>query len=366
MSIEEGTIMKATTQDLKRLLLLTISIILIYSFTACSVGTNTDNSTQDNMQTIVDMANREVSIPYDIQRIYAADPGSAILVYTAFPDKLIGWSYKLNDDEAAFIKTEYRDLPIFGMNAQVNYEAVITADPDIAIMSGSDDEKTKQKAEDLQKRIGVPVIVVNLELLVAPDAYLLMGDIIGDNSRGEELSKYAQNALDSIRLIPEDERVSIYYANGVDSLNTSARGTAASQLFDIVYTENVCEMESETGDRLQVTKEHLLRWNPDIIFVNGEPKEAITGESAATDIYNNPEYANLKAVLNNNVFSIPKAPFAWLDRPRSENRLIGIRWLGSITYPEYYDFNNNDIKEFYKLFYHMDITDEQISILLNQ
>ena len=125
-------------------------------------------------------------------------------------------------------------------------------------------------------------------------------------------------------------------------------------------------MESESGDRFQVTKEHLLSWNPDYIFVNGEPTESISGSSASQGILNNPEYANINAVINGNVISIPKAPFAWVDRPRSENRLIGIKWLGSIMYPDYYQFDEDDIKEFYSLFYHMDLTDAQVADLLSQ
>ncbi len=69
-------------------------------------------------------------------------------------------------------------------------------------------------------------------------------------------------------------------------------------------------------------------------------------------------------IKDGKVISIPKAPFAWVDRPRSVNLLIGIPWLGSILYPDYYAFTHEDIREFYALFYHIDLTEAQINELL--
>jgi len=347
----------------RTLLIMLMLAITLVSTTAC---TKTTNNSDDGALIIADMSGHEVTIPPNIERIYAADAGSMIFVYTIAPQTLVGLPYAFNDVEKDFILPEYQDLPVLGMNSQVNYEAVIAQNPQLAIMSGTADEATIEKAISLEEQLGIPVVVIDLDLFASPAAYTLMGQIIGDEKRGNDLSQYAQKTLDSIVDIPESEQVTVYYANGIDSLNTSARNTAASQLFDIIGAINVCDLESETGDRLQVTKEHLLSWDADYIFVNGEPKENVSGQSAAQDICNNPDYANLAAVKSGNVISIPKAPFAWVDRPRSENRLIGILWLGSIMYPEYYDFDETDIKEFYKLFYHMDLTDEQVTDLLNQ
>lgn len=357
--------MKIKSWVLKSIYLVIIASIMIVSFVACKPTSDVPINENDT-KLIVDMAGREVAIPANIERIYAADPGCMILVYTIAPQMLIGWSYEFNDMEASYILPEYVELPVLGIGAQVNWEAVIAESPQVAIMSGSANDASVEKADALQKQIGIPVIVVDLELFATPQTYTLMGSVIGDAKRGDELSDYATDVLDSICDIPEDEQVSIYYANGIESLNTSVRYTAASQLFDIIHAVNVCQMESESGDRLQVTKEHLLSWNPDYIFVNGEPTEDVSGSSAAQDILNNADYANITAVINGDVISIPKAPFAWVDRPRSQNRLIGITWLGSIMYPDYYDFDNEDIKKFYELFYHLTLTDEQVSELLNQ
>lgn len=350
-------------KSVKTILFIVVAFALLLSAFGC-----TPNSTvvSDDTNVISDMAGRSVTLPSTLDKIFCADPMSAITVYTLAPQKLLGWCYRLNDYEAAYILEEYRDLPVYGMKDSINYEAVISADPDIAVFSGTINDAMIEKADKMQDKLGIPVILLNIELAKVPDAYLLLGNATGDTEQAAALSSYAQDTLDAVMDIPEDKRVPIYYANGIDSLNTSAKGSAASQIFDLIQAENVCDIESESGDRMQVTKEHVIGWNPEFIFVNGEPQEDLTGSAAAQDILNDAQYTNIEAVQKGNVISIPKSPFAWLDRPRSVNRLIGIRWLGSLLYPQHYTFTDKDIKEFYSLYYHLDLTDDQLHQLLNQ
>ena len=115
------------------------------------------------------------------------------------------------------------------------------------------------------------------------------------------------------------------------------------------------------GGRIQISAEQLLAWDPDVIIVNGEPKADITGASAAESILGNPDYASLKAVKNEAVYGTPNAPFSWIDRPNGPNRIVGIRWLSGLIYPEYLNFNvDEEVKEFFQLFYHVDLTEEEL------
>lgn len=326
-----------------------------------------DQTGEAESLTVTDMAGRTVMLPdYSVSRIFCADPMSAITLYTLAPDMLLGWNYPLNDLEAAYILEEYRNLPVYGMKDAINYEAVIAAGPDIALLTGTISDGLVEQADKMMKKLGIPVLVLDNRLDAAPEVYAFLGSVTGMLDQGSTLSTYANDTLSAIPDIDGDDRVSIYYANGIDSLNTSSKGSPASQVFDMVGAENVCDLPSDAGDRIQVTKEHVIAWNPDYIFVNGEPTESLSGASAAQKLMSDYNLANVAAVQNGNVVSIPKAPFAWVDRPRSINRLIGIRWLGSMLYPNSYTFTNDDIKEFYKLFYHMELTDDQLSDLLSQ
>lgn len=344
---------------LKRFIIVLLVLGLAFSLIGCTNGKKKEPG-----RTVTDMMGREIELPEEINTIFCIEPMSAITLYTVAPQKLAGWSYKFNDYEAQFILEEYRDLPVYGRGGSINYEAVLAAEPDIALLTGTLGDGLVDQAETFAEKLGVPVVILDNKLTEAPAVYTLLGEVTGKTEHAKALSDYAANVLGSVT--EPDEKVTIYYANGVASLDTSAKGTAASQLFDMVYAENVCELSSESGDRITVTKEHVIDWNAEYIFVNGEPSQGITGSTAAKEILDDPQYENVQAVKDGNVISVPKAPFAWVDRPRSINLLIGIPWLGSVLYPDNYTFTNDDIKEFYSLFYHLELTDEQVNELLSQ
>ncbi|MBT3319532.1 MAG: ABC transporter substrate-binding protein [Clostridia bacterium] len=343
----------------KKILLFLLAIAMIASLVACAADS------QDKQTIIIeDMMGREIEIPGQIDTIFCIDPMSSITLYTVAPDMLAGWNYALNEFESAYILEEYRDLPVFGMGGSINFEAALAAKPDIALLTGTLSDGLVEKADMFAEKLGIPVVILDNALTQAPSVFALLGQITGNTKQAAALSSYATNAIERIAAI--DEPTSIYYANGVVSLDTSAKGTAASQLFDMVQADNVCDLQSESGDRITVTKEHIIDWNPQFIFVNGEPTQGLSGSTAAQNVLSDPHLANVQAVKDGNVISIPKAPFAWVDRPRSVNLLIGIGWLGSILYPDNYSFSNEDIRNFYALFYHVDLTDTQIDELLNQ
>ena len=134
----------------------------------------------------------------------------------------------------------------------------------------------------------------------------------------------------------------------------------------MVNAINVADLELGDGSRVQISAEQLLAWDPDVIVVNGEPKSNLSGASAAERFMNDPTFATLKAVKEHKVYGTPNAPFSWVDRPPGPNRIIGIRWLSGLIYPEYLNFNVDDeVREFFSLFYHVDLTDEQLEKIYN-
>ena len=106
--------MKRKSWNFKRVFLITVIVAIALAASACSL-INGGSDTENDVKTITDMAGREVTIPEKVERVYAADPGCMIILYTAAPDTLIGWPYEFNETEASFILPEYLDLPVFGM-----------------------------------------------------------------------------------------------------------------------------------------------------------------------------------------------------------------------------------------------------------
>lgn len=312
---------------------------------------------------ITDMAGRTVVVPDEIETVFSSSTVTAIFMYTLAPDKLLGWNYELNELEKSIILEEYHDLPNFGMGDSINYEAVIAADPTIAVNVGTINDKMISDCDKLSKSLGVPVVAVDGDLSASAEAYRFMGELLGEEEQAEKLASYAEKTFADIEKmeVPEDKKVRIYYGNGEDSLETAPAGSAHGQIIDMVNAVNVADLEMGEGSRVQISAEQLLAWDPDVIVVNGEPKADMSGASAAEAILANPDYASLKAVQDQQVYGTPNTPFSWMDRPMGPNRIVGIRWLSGLIYPEYLNYNvDEEVKEFFDLFYHIQLTDEKL------
>lgn len=357
-------------------LVMSVSLLTGYSETKAATEEPTQSAEQDATQEtaetreITDMAGRKVTVPTaeNIESVFSAGPVAAIFLYMVVPDKLLGWNYELNDVEKSIILDKYQDLPNFGMGDAVNYEAVIAANPTIAINSGKINDAMVSDCDALSESLGIPVVAVDNELNNSAEAFRFMGELLGVEDHAEELAQYAEQVFTDINVlsdIPEEKKVSVYFGNGEDSLETAPRGSQHAQILDVINAVNVADLELGDGSRVQISAEQLLAWDPDVIVVNGEPKADKSGSSAAEDILSNPDYASLKAVQDQKVYGTPNVPFSWVDRPAGPNRLIGMRWFSALIYPEYIKCDiNEEIHKFFDLFYHVDLSDEQLENVL--
>lgn len=92
---------------------------------------------------------------------------------------------------------EYHDLPNFGMGDSINYEAVIAADPTIAVNVGTINDKMISDCDKLSKSLGVPVVAVDGDLSASAEAYRFMGELLGGGTGrkarflcGKDLCRY--------------------------------------------------------------------------------------------------------------------------------------------------------------------------------
>lgn len=376
----------------KRLLALFLVLIMAVSLFAGCAQTNKPAETppQDTVQTstptvydetkkpeapaareITDMAGRTVTVPaaVEIESVFSTGPVTAIFMYMMAPEKLLGWNYALNDIEKAIILEEYHNIPNFGMGDAINYESVIAANPTIAVNCGTINDAMVSDCDALSEKLGIPVIAVDSDLSSSAAAFRFMGELLGVEEHAEQLAAYAEQTFADIATladIPEEDRVRVYYGNGEDSLETAPNGSSHAQILDTINAINVADLELGDGSRVQISAEQLLAWDPDVIIVNGEPKADMSGGSAADAILNNPDYASLKAVQELKVYGTPNAPFNWVDRPAGPNRLIGVRWFSALIYSEYLACDvEEEVHEFFDLFYHIDLTNAQMQHLLN-
>ena len=103
--------------------------------------------------------------------------------------------------------------------------------------------------------------------------------------------------------------------------------------------------------------EQVLAANPDTI---------ITWDRTFFDrVWTDPLWAQVDAVQRGRVYLSPLLPFGWIDRPPSLNRLIGLRWLAGIFFPDRFAQDmREEAREFYALFYHVELDDAALDTLL--
>lgn len=357
---------------------LLITLLLLSMVTGCGVQQIAEETTTQQTdvtqtqvatsQTLVDMAGRTVTVPLAVDTVFCATPEAAIYLYQMAPELLLGWNYEPTDDEKVLMLDDCAQLPSYGMGSGINYEAVIASGAQMTLYAFSEvTPDVLETVDGLEQTLNMPVYAIDATLVNAAQTYRAIGQAIGQEARGEALASYTETLFDSIQEIPEGDRKTVYYGNGTDSLETAPIGSASAQEFELLYIENVADLGTDVSTRVSISSEQILAWNPEIIILNGEQNNDLTEDQAVLDFMSNPLYADLTAVQNETVYGVPKSPFSLIARPSGPNRLMGLQWLKALVYPEIYTQDMTEVtKEFYALFYHVDLTDTQVADLLYQ
>lgn len=152
----------------------------------------------------------------------------------------------------------------------------------------------------------------------------------------------------------------MYYAENADGLATDPTGSSHTEVLDYCKVTNVADVEMKSGQgRTEVSIEQVIAWNPELILCH-------SGFVLADDIMNNAQWADIQAVKDGKVYTTPAIPFNWFDRPPNVMRLLGIEWFATVCYPEIDIDINQEVRDFFSLFYNVDLTDDQLQSLLNQ
>ena len=329
------------------------------------------------MRMITDMAGREVEIPARVESVYSTGQPGVVMMYTLCPDKLLGWCIEPSNEEKQYINPKYLTLPVLGLmqgsNNTANREEIMGRGPDIVILVTEITEDSITDAEEIQFTMNIPVVMIDYSLEKLGDSYGFLGELIDEQQRAAVLGDYCVQAIKEAKTtaasIPADEKLTVYYAQGSKGLQTAPLGSSHSEVVDLVGGVNIVTLEAETDGRLTVNMEQILVWDPDVIIASNSMNHTGTdmdGSGFFSIVKNASEtWSLVKAVKEDMVFSVPCLPYNWLDMPPSANRIIGIKWLGALLYPDYYDYDmESEIAEFYSLFYNKELTEAQMDYLL--
>jgi iron complex transport system substrate-binding protein len=340
--------------------------VILLTLCAC-VGVSTVFA--DNTQTITDMIGRTVTVPTTIHSVLGTAPPTTEAVYMLKPDDLVGINFDFNN--TSYVPAKYASLPNVGgqqMGNKMNYESYLSLKPDI-ILYGYDPGMgtgTTDSIKDIETKVSPIPVVATADSTNAtnygPEIQFL-GKLLNAEDQANSLNKFYDDLYKKVNgtvaTIPADQRKRVYYAEGPKGLQTDPASSPHAQLITICGGNNVADVQQNGGGGMSpVSMEQVISWNPDLIVAG----DSNFYKSVMTD----PNWQNIKAVKDKQVYLIPNQPFGWIDRPPGVNRIIGIPWLAKVLYPD--KFSDIDlkslIKEFYSKYLHYDLTDDELNTII--
>ena len=325
-------------------------------------------------RTIVDHAGRELVVPTakELKRIYYTSALAEIFVFSLAPELRGGTGLQFTKEELEYLPEGTKDLKYMGTlsgGGEIDREMLIKEDIQV-VFSISGIALTAaniSEADKLQSMTGIPVVCVDGSFDKIVEAYRFLGDVMGRQERAESialfLEKIYQDVTGAVAGVGDSERVSLYYAEGPFGLATEPDISQHALTFEVAKARNVAanvDLGTDVG-MSNVSLESVIKWDPEVIVAWDD---VIRG-GADEIIRTNPNWANIRAVRDGRVYTMPNAPYAWCDRPPGVNRFLGIQWVANMLYPDNYDVDMvNEAKNFYSKLYWVDISDEQAKDLL--
>ncbi len=306
--------------------------------------------------------------PTRISRVFAAGGPAAVLVSVLAPEKLLGWPMPLGAQARALLAEEPGKLPqlgrLSGKQSTISTESLLLLQPDLILDAGTVSPLFVSGCERIRQQTGLPCVLVDGKLSDHPAQLRKVGQLLGVAQRGEMLATYTEQLFALVATVlaqvPLEERPSVYYARGIDGLETGLEGSINMEVIEFVGARNVAAAAGR-GGLAQVSMEQLLDWDPQVI---------LTQELAlVTRLRTDPLWRNMAAVRAGRVHRVPALPFGWLDTPPGVNRLIGVRWLLSLLYPDRHPSLSRDetrtaVAGFHRLFHGVELSQGDLGRLL--
>jgi len=301
--------------------------------------------------TLIDMADRIITIPYPIKRIVSPSmDGIRTIVQLGDADKIVGVPSRLASENVrlpAVVHPELAELPTVGWqdDAVLYSELIASLEPDMIIGSAS-------YADELQEKTGTPVVCLWTQGCLDFDIYRVMGTILGKERKVEDLISFADDKLSDVTditsQIPEDEKPRVYmelYRNFITPIKYDP--------IDLAGGVNVAE--DCVGDySVQISKEQLIAWNPDIIVLQRMWTKSDSSYSKAQveDILADPDYQYLNAVLGGDVYHTIGHSAGW----DPATGVVETIYMSKLFHPDEFADVNMDVEgdEILEVFYGAD------------
>ena len=342
---------------MKKLLSILLTLSMVFAMATCALAEATPET-----RTVVDVWNREVEIPYEVNSIVClGSMGPRFAAYLDVVDMMVG--AEDNDINGMTVRSDYspvyheqlKTLPSVGSGGGSGEnngyaEAIIQAQPDVIIAGYNEDD-----CNELQAQTGIPVVSIRYRTKGFIDegfyrSMRVFAEVVGAQERCEEVLSYVDackaDLNDRTKDVPDEDKPRAY--TGAVTFNgrhgfaftyvnfPAFTAVNALNVADVLLEERTGEAAAEAAasgkayignDGFEVDLEQIIAWDPDIVFLDPGNMDLVNDEYA-----NNPGFFDsLRAIQEGQVYTMSSTNAAG---PNVTYLLINAYYAGTILYPE--------------------------------
>jgi iron complex transport system substrate-binding protein len=298
--------------------------------------------------TIEDALSRKVTVSEKVDYVICSGAGCLrLLTYLNAQDKIVAvddmetkeWSYDARP--YALANPRFREYPVFGQfRGFDNPELIVSMDtaPQVIFKTYSN---MGFDPDELQDITGIPVVVLNYGGLTSDreDFYAslrLMASIVGKQERAGEVIDFIENTIADLKRRTGNintEGKKRCYVGGISYMGPLGL-QSTEPLYPPFYFTNALNVafhpEGDNLYHLDVSKEILIEWDPDIIFIDLGTFQSDPQANALYELLHDPAFAGLTAVTTGEVYGL--LPYNWYGQ-NFGSTLANAYYVGKVLYP---------------------------------
>lgn len=334
----------------KTAIFLALLCLIIFCFSAGCTDQGNEQSNEDTI-TLTDAHGRVVTIPDNPEKI--AVSGSGALRYFVYLDvdldRVVIVDYgdskettSIGDARAyRLAHPEILTLPALGpTTSKVDAEKLMASGAEVLFLSTF--TATLENANEIQEKTGIPVVMFYTGDYVTDadkiqDTFRMIGTIFHKQDRTQALIDYfdtiEKDLQSRVPSVTDDQKPTVYIAgvsyrgaHGIDGTNPYYYP------FAVLNARNIAGnvTGSESIGYVQIAKEQILDWDPDILFIDLSTLSA-AGGGAIAELKNDPSYKELTAVKTGQIYTVnPHTSYV----VNFETTLANAYYIGKILYPD--------------------------------
>lgn len=325
-------------------------------------------------RTVTDQAGNTVEVPGEVSRVAIISTvplASVYVMMTGEADTIVGLTPGSKNAAVHSFLSKLRDFTQvesgFSQGDTVNVEAVMALEPDVVFyntVNAADSEAASQLTE-----LGVACVGFSTGVSKAGDTIetftswaKLMGDVLGKETRAQELADYGKQAVERVTAAAavESPKNVLILNNYTGTTLLAAGNTFGTYWLNTCGANNVASGIEKPA--APVDLEQIYAWDPDMILLNSfsayTPDDILNSTAGEGQ-----DWSGLKAVQEQQVFKFPLGVYYWFA-PCSDSPLA-LQWVAKTVYPELFEDLDLDaeILSYYENFYGITLTQADLELL---